>query len=234
MYNYYKQSIVNIIKLSNSVLRAEKDKNNLFLLFCLFYQDKIKIPFENYKESSFLYLNNENLSNKQLKNFNEDFDDNENTEFSINKDSENNKSIEKILNIYTNSLKQINEGKEHIKPKKTINQNKLYRNKTPLKNTIRNNDFINNDENNNFCRNSKSNNNSFYNNKFIDEKNKKKKDIIKERERLINIIAKKFTNFDKYKKKRNEKKIKEKQQKVTMIDYKFDFDAIRGKKKMKV
>ena len=234
MYNYDKQSIVNIINLSNSVLRSENDKNNLCLPFCLFYQDKIKIPFENYKESSFLYLNNENLSNKQLKNFNEDFDDNENTEFSINKDSENNKSIEKILNIYTNSLKQINEGKEHIKPKKTINQNKLYRNKTPLKNTIRNNDFINNDENNNFCRNSKSNNNSFYNNKYIDEKNKKKKGIMKERERLINIIAKKFPNFDKNKKKRNEKKIKEKQQKVTMIDYKFDFDAIRGKKKMKV
>ena len=57
---------------------------------------------------------------------------------------------------------------------------------------------------------------------------------MKERERLINIIAKKFPNFDKNKKKRNEKKIKEKQQKVTMIDYKFDFDAIRGKKKMKV
>ena len=232
MYNYDKQSIVNIINLSNSVLRSENDKNNLCLPFCLFYQDKIKIPFENYKESSFLYLNNENLSNKQLKNFNEDLDDNENTEFSINEDSENNKSIEKLLNIYRNNLKQINELKEDLKSKKRINQNKIYRNQTPFKNTgIQNNDFINNDKNNKFDRNSKSYNNIFYDNESIDGKNKKKNNIMKEKERLINIIAKKFPNFDKNKKKRNKKRIKEKQQKVITIDYKFDFDSIRGKKK---
>ncbi len=232
MHNYDKQSIINIIKLSNTVLSSENDKNNLCLPFCLFYQDKIKIPFENYKESSFLYLNNENFSNKQLKNFNEDLDDNENTEFSINKDSENNKSIEKILDTYRNILKQIKEQKEDLQSKKSINQNKLYRNKTPLNNTcIKNNDFINNDENNNFYRNSKSNNNSFYNKGFRDGKNKKKNNIKKEKERLININAKKFPGFDKNKKKRNEKKIKEKQQEVIMIDYKFDFDTIRGKKK---
>ena len=112
MYELNNESILNIIKFSNAILTLSKDENNLSFPFSIFYQDNFQLPFKNYLESSFSYLNNEKIidENQLVK-----------TEYEIDKDSKNNQLIKIILNNYRNKLdllKKINEKKEESENKK--------------------------------------------------------------------------------------------------------------------
>ena len=160
MYELNNESILNIIKFSNAILTLSKDENNLSFPFSIFYQHNFQLPFKNYVESSFSYLNNEKIIDEnQL----------EKTEYEIDKNSKNNQLIKIILNNYRNKLdllKKINEKKEEgeknekkkddekeEKKNKDVNFKKekiLNRTKTPIQNSkeIFNNKFQNTKEDN--------------------------------------------------------------------------------------
>jgi hypothetical protein len=130
MYELNNESILNIIKFSNAILTLSKDENNLSFPFSIFYQHNFQLPFKNYVESSFSYLNNEKIidENQLVK-----------TEYEIDKDSKNNQLIKIILNNYRNKLdllKKINEKKEESENKKKFKKEKTRnRTKTPIQNS---------------------------------------------------------------------------------------------------
>ena len=175
MYELDKESILNIIKLSNVILNFDNDKNHLSLPFCTFYPNNLNVSFENYKECSLSYFNNVNLLNDDLNKYkNDSLDGNEKVEFSINKESDNNKNIENILDIYLKKLNQVymnNEEKSKTNLNKSryllndqttyLSPKKNYRPKTPTKTNKINNEMV-------FSQspytNIKSGNNSFINN----------------------------------------------------------------------
>ena len=67
MIKLNEKMILRIVKLSNTILANEENKNNLSMPFSCFYNKKLKISFENYINSSLSYLNNEENLNEDSK-----------------------------------------------------------------------------------------------------------------------------------------------------------------------
>lgn len=195
MYVLNNESILNIIKLSNTILTLSKDENNLSLPFSFFYKGKTKLPFTKYNESFFRYLNNEKVTNEnQL----------EKREYITNKNSENNLSTKKILN-YRNKLDTLlillKEKNEKINKKKSFEEEEIQkRAETPKTNNkkINKNKFINKNQDNKI-KNINKCDRGLKKNIVIDltktnlnnEKNKlKHKDILKNNEININDLKK--------------------------------------------
>lgn len=183
MYELDNESILNIIKLSNVILTFDNDKNHLSLPFSTFYQNNLNVSFENYKECSLSYFNNVDLLKDDLnKSNNDSMDNNEKVDFSINTESDNNKVIGNILNVYLKKLNQVymnNEEKSktnlnksryllngqttYLSPKKnnrpktptkTNKINKMDFSQSPYTNIKSgNNSFINNNNNNSYISN---------------------------------------------------------------------------------
>jgi hypothetical protein len=183
MYELDNESILNIIKLSNVILTFDNDKNHLSLPFSTFYQNNLNVSFENYKECSLSYFNNVDLLKDDLnKSNNDSMDNNEKVDFSINTESDNNKVIGNILNVYLKKLNQVymnneeksktnlnksryllNDQTTYLSPKKnnrpktptkTNKINKMDFSQSPYTNIKSgNNSFINNNNNNSYISN---------------------------------------------------------------------------------
>ena len=141
MYVLNNESILNIIKLSNTILTLSKDENNLSLPYSFFNKGKTKLPFTKYNESSFRYLNNEKKTDEnQL----------EKREYITNKNSENNLSTKKINKLDT-LLIQLKDKNEKINKKKSFEEEEIQkRAETPKTNNkkINKNKFINKNQDN--------------------------------------------------------------------------------------
>ena len=138
MYELNNESILKIIKLSNTILTLSQDENNLSLPFSIFYQNNINLPFTKYVESSFSYLNNVNIK---------DENEIENTEYIIDINSENNQSTKRILNNFRNNLdllKKVNENNEKENKEMNDTKPKIKRAKTPISKRVKDNNQIKN------------------------------------------------------------------------------------------
>ena len=175
MIKLNEKMILRIVKLSNTILVNEENKNNLSMPFSCFYNKKLKISFENYINSSLSYLNNEENLNEDSK---EKKEEKKKIKFNISDCSKNNKDIEKKINAYERNINILTKNNlEH-----------------PFKNN--NNNIINKKEFN--SKTVKINVGEKYTNKikFKDE-NKKIKTLKEEKEMLSTIIKNKIFKSEK-------------------------------------
>ncbi len=179
MIKLNEKMILRIVKLSNTILVNEENKNNLSMPFSCFYNKKLEISFENYINSSLSYLNNEENLNEVSK---EKKEEKKKIKFNISDCSKNNKDIEKKINAYERNINILTKNNlEH-----------------PLKNNNNNNNIIINKKEFN-SKNVKINVGDKYTNKtkFNDENTKKIKTLKEEKEMLSTIIKNKIFKSEK-------------------------------------
>ena len=230
MYDLDNESILNIIKLSNSILSHEKDKNNLSLPFSLFYQHTLHIPYKLYIESSLSYLNNIEDSNQ---NINHSFNNNENDSekdinYSIDPNSDSNLEIQSIINLYQKNLEKFYQEQNNENQEKSM---KINPQNTNLKGAKKNEKYNPNIEDTKKIINNKLMNNDNYENKKDNSYDYSNKNMTISNDNAIDDINKGnhkcINNYNNHKSYSNDKIKNNEKQKINNKNDKTFYETIK-------